>query len=145
MIDGLTNAGALPVLERLMQFAGRRHEVIANNIANLNTPDFQPTDVSVEGFQAQLREAVEARRDVGGKGNGGLELEDTEEISVSGSRMELHPQPMGEGILQHDGNDRNVEKIMQDMVENFMAFRAAAQFMRFQTGLINSAIAERVS
>ena len=48
MIDGVTNAGAIPALERLMQFAGGRHRLIVHNIANLDTPGFQPRDVSVE-------------------------------------------------------------------------------------------------
>ena len=46
MIDGLNNADALPVLERVLQFAGQRHRLIVNNIANLNTPGFRPMDVS---------------------------------------------------------------------------------------------------
>ena len=54
MIDGVTNADALPVLERLMQFAGRRHQIIVNNIANLDTPGFRPVDVSVDDFRAEL-------------------------------------------------------------------------------------------
>ena len=46
LIDHLLNADALPSLERTVQFAARRQELIAHNIANLSTPNFQPLDVS---------------------------------------------------------------------------------------------------
>ena len=58
--------------------------------------------------------------------------------------MILHPQPVGDNILFHDGNDRSVERIMQDLVENFMTYRMAAQFLRSRLDQISTAIRERV-
>ncbi|MHC4709331.1 MAG: flagellar basal body rod protein FlgB, partial [Planctomycetota bacterium] len=58
MIDGVLNADALPALESLAKFAGARHRLIANNIANLDTPGFRPMDLSVSDFQKQLAETV---------------------------------------------------------------------------------------
>ena len=46
MIDGVTNADSIPVLERMMQFAGARHRLLVHDIANLDTPDFRPVVVS---------------------------------------------------------------------------------------------------
>jgi flagellar basal-body rod protein FlgB len=144
MIDGVTNSDALPVLERFVQFAGARHRLIVHNIANLSTPDFRPTDVSTEDFQATLGAAVDARRERHGVTGGDLPLESSREVQVSGDRLIVQPRPTGENILFHDRNDRDAERIMQDLVENFMAFRTASEFMRSRHELLNTAIRERI-
>ncbi len=140
MIEILDSGGSLPVLERMLQFAGQRHRLIVDNIANLDTPGFRPADVSVRGFQEQLGAAIDRSRQAGG---GPLQLQDTSEVEVHRDGLTFHPQPAGENILFHDGNDRDLDRTMQDLVENFMTFRAAAELVRGYFGTINSAIAER--
>lgn len=159
MISGLTNSDGIPALQRLMQFTGERHRIILNNIANLSTPGFRPTDVSPEVFEAQLAEAIDARRAGGARPNAlgvdpegddsdsaisALSMRSSREIEALPDRLVLHPEPMNDNILFHDGNDRSVERVMQSLVENFMAYRAAAQLMRNRIELINTAIRERV-
>ncbi|MHC4106624.1 MAG: flagellar basal body rod protein FlgB [Planctomycetota bacterium] len=144
MIEGVTNADAVPVLERMIQFAGQRHRLIVNNIANLSTPGFRPQDVSVEGFQQQLGEAIDARRAASGASGGDLPLQDSQEVTVRRDGMVLHPRPVGDNILFHDGNDRNVERLMQDLAENFLAFRTTAELLRSRFDLINTAIREHL-
>ena len=144
MIDGLTNSDAIPVLERLIQFAGQRHRIITNNIANLSTPGFRPADVSVKEFQDQLGEAIDVRRSKRTSGDGQLNLKSNAQIEIAADSMILHPEPQSQNILFHDENDRNVERIMQGLVENFTAYRTAAQFLRSRFELLNSAIRERV-
>ena len=52
MIQGLFNSTTLPALEQTTVFAQRRHELLAGNIANIDTPDYRAsraryyTDVS---------------------------------------------------------------------------------------------------
>lgn len=144
LIDGVTNADAVPVLERLIQFSGARHRVIVNNIANMSTPGYQTQDVSVDAFQAQLADALEAKRSGKSKSETGLELKDSDEVTFSKSGLVLNPKQSGENILFHDGNDRDLERTMQDLVENFTVFRTAAQLLRNRYELINTAIRERV-
>lgn len=144
MIDGLTNADSIPVLERLMQFAGQRHRIIVHNIANLDTPHFRPVDVDPREFQHQLREAVEARRETSGAAGGDLKLQNSRTVEVSEDGLTLKPNASGRNILFHDRNDRDPERIMQDLVENFSAFRAAADLLRSRYELINTAIRERL-
>ncbi len=127
MIDGVLNSEAIPVLERLAQFAGQRHRLIVDNIANLDTPGYRPVDLSVSDFQKQLAEAVEDRR--AGRKPGPIELQ---------------LEPKGDNILFHDGNDRDLERTMQDLAENFLTFRVANDLMRNRFDLINTAIRERI-
>lgn len=143
MIGGLTNAGAIPVLERTIQFSAQRHGILANNIANLSTPGFRPTDVSPDEFQKSLSSALEDQRS-GRSGSDSLNMKSTRNIKVNDDSMTLAPQPAGDNILFHDGNDRDLDRTMQDLVENFMTFRAASQMMRKQFDSLNTAIAERV-
>jgi flagellar basal body rod protein FlgB len=44
----------------------------------------------------------------------------------------------------HDKNDRNLERIMQDVSENLLAFKAAPQLMRNRFRMIEMAISERI-
>lgn len=176
MPGGLTNSDGIPALERLMQFTAARHRVILNNIANLSTPGFRPSDVSPQAFQAQLAEALDESRKpaaavmsasptiersqalgvdgqqasliVGGQTHHGadsaLPLRSTQEVESVPDGLALHPQATSDNILFHDGSDHSVERVMQALVENFMAYRTAAQLMRNRIDLINTAIRERV-
>ncbi|MBC24551.1 MAG: hypothetical protein CMJ32_11655 [Phycisphaerae bacterium] len=145
IIDEISSGGALPVLEQLVRFSGARQRVIANNVSNLSTPGFRPVDVSVKAFQESLGRAIDARRDeIAGGQRGTLEFEDTMEVSFTGDRLELNPVPIGENILFHDENDRDLERLMQDVAENAMTFRFATRMLRNRIDLINNAISERV-
>lgn len=155
----LTNSDGIPALERMVQFTAQRHRLILDNVANLSTPGFRPRDVSPEAFQAQLAQAIDQRRAGRGESSpaalgvdlpanssaiAALPLQSTSEVEVAPDGLTLHPEPMNDNILFHDGNDRSVERVMQSLVENFMAFRASAQLLRSRLEIINTAIRERV-
>jgi len=139
MIRGLTDSGAIPALERMVQFAAGRQELIANNIANASTPGFRPADVSVADFQRQLGEAIDARRS-----GDGFAPESSREVTFLDDGVALTPRPIGDNLLFHDGNARNLEHRMQDLSENFLAFRFATTMLRNHFGLLNTAIRGRL-
>jgi len=144
MIEGVHTSGSIPVLHRLLQFAGARHRLIAHNIANISTPNFRPVDIDPSEFQAALRDAVDARDLRDASMRGVLKIADTQHIRYTATGMEFDPQPIGDNILFHDGNDRNLEGLMQDLVENFMVFRQAAELVRSRFDILNAAISERI-
>ncbi len=143
MIDGVTNTEGLSVLERLVQFAGQRHRLIVNNIANFDTPGYRPLDVSVQDFRKQLGEAIDERRTSARRG-AALNIEDSDQVEFRAGSMTLHPTPIGDNILFHDGNDRDLDRTMQDLVENFLTFRMATELMRSRYDILRSAIAGRI-
>jgi len=59
MSDAIFNKTRLPVMGRAMDAAMLRARVVANNIANVNTPGFQRVDVS---FEKELRTALDRTR-----------------------------------------------------------------------------------
>ena len=56
------SAPTLKSLEQTVAFTERRHAILAGNIANTDTPDYQSKDLSVDTFQKSLREAIQAER-----------------------------------------------------------------------------------
>ena len=142
-IDQVLDAGAMPTLARAMQFSARRQTLIAHNIANLSTPNFIQRDVSTARFQQQLAKAVEGRRARGDSAHGALELQSTREVSAGpDGSLRLTPLSPGNGLLFHDRNNRDLERLMQDMVENIMVFRVASDLLRSQMGTLMTAITE---
>lgn len=144
MIEGLSNSGSIPVLERVAQFAGARHRLIAHNIANLSTPEYRPVDLSVTAFQQQLSSAVDRRREEHPAGNGALIVEPTDQVRFDRHGVAITPGELNQNILFHDGNDRDLERTFQAMTENFMVFRQAMEVLRNRYQLLNTAIRERL-
>ncbi len=143
MITGVTDIGSIPALERTLQFTGARHRLILHNIANFDTPSYQPQDVDPRQFQAALSAAVEARR-AEGRRTGPLQLKDSRQIQF-GERLGLSPRTSSGNILFHDRNNRDLERTMQGLAENAMAFRAAADMYRSRMNLVKTAISERIA
>lgn len=149
ILDQLDTAGALPALDKAIRFAGARHTLISHNIANFETPGFQPVDVDPAAFQSELADAIDRRRagETGSLGgtHGDLPLGSTREIETLGDgRMRLSPRTSSGNILFHDRNNRDLERTMQALVENASAFRVATDLLRNRTSALRDAIAERV-
>lgn len=146
MIFGdIANAGAAPALEATIRFAGQRQRLLAHNVANIDTPNFRPLEVSVVGFQSALAQAIRHRRDATGGEHGELDIPQTSEIKADADGMiHLTPRTAGPGVLYHDRNNRDVERLMQDVAENTMAFRTASDLYRRQNDLLRIAISQRV-
>ena len=146
-VKGLTNAGAAPALEAVMRFAAARQKLLAHNIANIDTPDYRVRDVPVQEFREQLSAAIERRRR--GKGNAGGAAGDLEFrrggsiVPGPGGTFALKPKEVSSGVLRHDRGNADVERLMQDLVENATAFRTAAELLRAHTDRLQRAISER--
>jgi flagellar basal-body rod protein FlgB len=150
MIGAMFDGGSMPALERLVQFTSARHRVLAHDIANVATPKFEPADLSVSDFQSSLRDAIDARRQGGGKGPGAaagagpLEMRDTRQLSVRPDGLDAAADPAHEGILFHDQNNRDLERIMQHLAENTLAHNTGVELLRSELSLLHTAIRERL-
>ena len=58
MINSLFNNTTIPVLQEVLSFSEARHNVLAGNIANADTPGYRIRDLNTETFQ----DAICARR-----------------------------------------------------------------------------------
>lgn len=155
-ISDLSNAGATPTLAAMMQFASARQRILAHNVANIDTPDFRPVDLSVAQFQEQLAQAVRKRREAGaepapssgvvpnGTDSAPLVVDSSKELrqNEDGS-LEFTPTEASANVLYHDRNNRDPERMMQALAENQLAFRVATDLLRRQTDIMRMAITQR--
>ena len=61
MLASLFDSTTIPVLEQVVTFNQTRHEILAGNIANLDTPGYRIRDISPDAFQEKLKDAIEVR------------------------------------------------------------------------------------
>ena len=150
MIADMFNRGALPTLERLVQFTGARHRVLVDNIANLSTPYYKSHDLDPKAFQASLEEAVDRRREGGGALRGPIQPRDTADVrfthdaAYARDRGSAGIGGAGKGMLYHDQNNRDLERLMQNLAENGMMHNAAVDMIRNQFASIQIALRERL-
>jgi flagellar basal-body rod protein FlgB len=144
-ISDVLNAGSIPTLELALRFAGQRQDFINHNIANLDTPDFRPLDASPSEFRRLLARAIDERRERGGE-SGPLAWNSTEEMTRDGDgELRVVPRTFSRGVMFHDRNNRDLERLMQDNAENVGAYRTAVDMLKSRHDAIRSAIAERAA
>ena len=134
----------MPVLERLVQFTGARHQVITHNIANLSTPHFRPRELNIEQFQRQLGRAVDERRATSSPAQSPLRMSNTRELRFHDKGLDARTEPLDENIMFHDRNNRDLERIMQDLAENTLTHNAGLQMLKSEFDLLKMAIRGRV-
>jgi flagellar basal-body rod protein FlgB len=132
MLTGLFQSSTIPVLQEVVNFSQARHAILAGNIANLDTPGYKARDLSVEDFQARLKEAIEDR--------------DQPQV-VSPGETGFAPQPQmaevaksSRSILRHDLGNVDMETQVTEMVKNQMQYSTALtiltdQFKQLQTAI----------
>jgi flagellar basal body rod protein FlgB len=92
-----------------------------------------------------LAEAVEERDARTGGQDGELRWSETSEVKhEGGGGLRLEPTTASGNILFHDRNNRDLERNMQDLVENTAVYRVSADLLKNQYDQLRSAIAERV-
>jgi flagellar basal-body rod protein FlgB len=131
-IQRLLNQGNAPLLERTLEFTAQRHRLIAENVVNVDTPGYQQKDMSLEKFQAMLRDRVAMRR---GGPPGATSFDD-----LSGELE--NPE---RGILFHDGNNRSMEQLMSDQAKNALLHNMVVELLKKQFASLEGALSERIT
>jgi flagellar basal-body rod protein FlgB len=130
-VERMLNQGNAPLLEQVVQFAAARHKLIAEGIANVDTPGYRQKDLSVERFQSMLRDRVDRRSASDGRSR------------FDDIRSEVeNPE---RGILFHDGNNRSMEQLASDLAKNAMMHNLAIELLRKQFMGLEAALKERVT
>ena len=131
-VERLMNEGNAPLLEQVVKFSAARHKLIAENIANVDTPGYRQKDLSVEKFRASLRERVERRS---GLARGSVRFNDI------AAELENPTQ----GILYHDQNNRSMEHLASDLAKNALMHNLAIELLRKQFESLENALRERIT
>jgi flagellar basal-body rod protein FlgB len=105
------------VLSSLLNSAALRHRVIANNVANVNTPNFKRLTVS---FDAEVERALAAGTSLRGVG-----ARIVEDLSA--------PERV-------DGNTVDIDREMNELTKNLQLYSAATAILASRVGLLRAAI-----
>ena len=135
MLTGLFQSSTIPVLQEVASFSQARHAVLAGNIANMDTPGYQARDLSVEDFQARLKQAIDDRD------------QPSQYAGTSQAETGLATEPLmaqvaksSRSILRHDMGNVDMESQVTEMVKNQMQYNTALtiltdQFKQLQTAI----------
>jgi flagellar basal-body rod protein FlgB len=129
-IERMLSDGSTPLLEQVVKFTAARHNLIAENIANVDTPGYRQKDLSVQRFQQELRQRIDGRT------SGGVARLD---------EVNIKPEQPVAGILSHDGNNRSMEHLATDLAKNAMMHNMAIEMLRKQYQLMETALRERLA
>jgi flagellar basal-body rod protein FlgB len=131
-LDRLMNQTNAPLIERVLQFSAARHKLIAENIANVDTPGYRQKDLSQAKFFALLKDRAAAKHSA---------APGTTTFDDIPSDLE-HPTA---GLLLHDQNNRSMEQLASDQAKNGLLYTMAIELLKKQFTAMEMALKERVS
>lgn len=116
--------GTIDILTRSLNLRARQHEMILNNVANADTPNFRPFSMDVEAQlqqhhkldgSAALQKTNPRHLQGAADGDGA-----TASMSASGSRTPL---------LRGDGNGVDIDAQMTALARNSLLYKVSAQIV----------------
>jgi flagellar basal-body rod protein FlgB len=130
MLSGLFGS-AVEQLTRGLAFAGARHTVLAQNIANVETPGYQPRDLV---FDEYLPPAIQLA-------SGELPPE-VPPMGIAGRRPRL--VATSDGAPRPDGNRVHLDRQMARLAENTLYQHTLVQVLAGQFNTLKQAISGRI-
>jgi flagellar basal-body rod protein FlgB len=124
---------ATDALQQSIIFAQERHKVLADNIANIDTPGYRMKDMDESRFEKELGDSIQrARRSNPNSARLDLNASPGEPSTSTADRVS--------GMVFHDGNNRSVEELMVELSRNVSRHSQAVNILRNQTNLLKSII-----
>ena len=143
VFSSMFDKGSLPVLGYAANFAYQRHQVLVNNLANVDTPHYKRLDLPVAEFQKAMRQAIEKMEN---RPVRILEFGGSSRVKTGGDfgiQADILAAKTGTGMLKHDDNNVSPDREMVALSENAMFHNALVQMMASDFNLMASAIRER--
>ena len=116
--------GAISTLSRSLDLRARNHEMILNNVANADTPNFKPFSMNVEeALQKEASPAVSAR------------LKQTDDQHFAGTPMPDDPSAIAASsaddplLFRGDRNGVDIDREMAALAKNSLLYKASAQIV----------------
>ncbi len=113
-----------------------RQNLLAANLANIDTPGYQPRDLEFEGALREAAEVVEADA---------LPLDRTEDGHIGGPGESITVEP--DGIVERphtidtlDGNGVDLDQELVRYTDNAMKFTGSAEMLRRRYNILQSVI-----
>ncbi len=117
-------SGADSYLRAAMAGLAARQRAIANNVANVDTPNFKASEVR---FEDTLKNAISSSRS------------DQATLNASAARSTL----VDATSMRSDGNNVDIDREMAMLSETNLTFSAVAQIMTTRGGILRNVISGR--
>ncbi|AGA70257.1 flagellar basal-body rod protein FlgB [Desulfitobacterium dichloroeliminans LMG P-21439] len=128
------NTPMFNVLEKSMDAASLRQKVLADNIANVDTPDFKRSDVD---FDTLLGQAI-------GKVDGELPLKVTAERHLQKTELNTSGVVNDESTTyRNDGNNVDIDREMVNVAENGIYYNSVTRAISAQLSNLRTVIGQR--
>jgi flagellar basal-body rod protein FlgB len=127
-LNDVTEQGVMPALVKTLAFQESRLKMIAENIANAQTPGYRTKQLDVAGFQNSLREALAERRN---GTSSEFEVLSDEVMSDEQGFLRVNPseEPV-ENLLFHDGTNVSIEQQMADLAQTTLWSDLSSKFLQ---------------
>ncbi len=133
---GMIGGRTISALEQMASFTEARQKVIAENIANVDTPGYRHKQVDAAAFQQALSQALEGPRGE----NLAPVRSDQVEYDEAG-RMVLRPSTEpADNVMFHDGTNGQIERDMTEMSGNQALNQVSAEMLRHHYRMLETAI-----
>jgi flagellar basal-body rod protein FlgB len=123
----VVNSSSIPTLSAMLSFTQAQHRVLAENIANIDTPGYRIRHLEPRRFQRALAGALARGRDSG------------QSLRIAGG-PQFEQDPLGrlrftpgvdpaENLLFHDNTNARIERQMSMLAENAMMHQALTDLL----------------
>ena len=138
MLPNVFGSTNIPVLQEVLQFSQARHSVLVGNLATVSTPGYRTRDLSVDNFQARLKDAIEAAE------RGGSENQSPGVLTTDPQDPMRNVRDTMTTLLYHDDTNIDLEKQVAEITKNQYMHNLALTVITDQIQLLQTAISERV-
>ncbi|NMA68639.1 MAG: flagellar basal body rod protein FlgB [Desulfitobacterium sp.] len=122
------------VLEKSLDASSLRNKVLANNIANVDTPEFKRSDVD---FKAVLGKAMGIEGEE-------LPLRTTSERHLQKPELSQHVVvDHSKTSIRNDGNNVDIEREMTNVAENSIYYNAVTRALTTQFSNLRTVISQK--
>ncbi len=122
----ILSTNSMQMMEKSLDFLWTKQEVILNNIANVETPDYKPQYVT---FEESLRSAIEQRADENGVVRGSQSAINSAEITVHTAEVSTRLDDNGVNITEQNielaRNALQLQYLMDSISNDFNILRTA--------------------
>ena len=131
----------LNALEKSLDLRLQRQELLAANLANIDTPGFKPHDMEFEGFLRKAQEVPEPEAATG------VGMERTSAMHISPRDLPRTDDMPLDNVVSRpgvenslDGNGVDLDEEVMRSTENAARYTAAAEMTRRKIAILNYAI-----
>jgi flagellar basal-body rod protein FlgB len=142
-IDRLSASRTTHAVELAARFAEQRHKLLAENLANVDTPDYVTRRLDVAPFQDSLQEALADSRKC--RSEELILRRNAQFRSEPDGQLRVAPvNEPAENALFHDGTNSRLERTLADVTENSLRYDLATSMLRARLQNLLRAIRGRV-